>query len=129
MNLPTTYLVYLAVSILLTVWVGHTLHSHGRSFLVKTFAGNETLADAVNNLLIVGFYLVNIAFVAIALRYGTKPASFVESIEFLTMKIGVVMVVLSLMHYGNLLVFTAITQQPKPNRFQRRRTTPRLSTP
>lgn len=111
MNLPTTYLVYLGVSIAICVWVGYTLHNRGRIFLVNTFHGNEKLADAVNDLLIVGFYLVNIAFVAIALRYGAKPGDLPESIEFLAMKVGIVMVVLSIMHFGNLLVFTVITQR------------------
>ena len=118
MSLPLTYLIYLVVSVLITVWVGHTLHSRGRIFLVNTFHGNEKLADAVNDLLIVGFYLVNIAFVAIALRYGTKPLNLAESIEFLAMKVGIVMVVLAFMHFGNLLVFTAITKGKRSNRIK-----------
>lgn len=113
MSLSITYFIYLAVSILITVWVGHTLHHRGRIFLVKCFRGNEKLADAVNDLLIVGFYLVNIAFVAIALKYGTKPHNFAQSIEFLSMKIGIVMVVLSIMHFGNMIVFTKITTGPR----------------
>ena len=119
MSLTTTYLIYLAVSILITVWVGYTLHHRGRMFLVRCFGGNEKLADAVNDLLIVGFYLVNIAFVAIALKYGTKPHTFAQSIEFLSMKIGIVMVVLSIMHFGNMIVFAKITTKSKSKLCQR----------
>jgi hypothetical protein len=58
MDLKTvTYLVYLAISIGLTVWVARTLHRNGRIFLVDVFRGNEALADSVNHLLVVGFYL------------------------------------------------------------------------
>ena len=86
-NLPATYLVYLAISIAFTVWVARTLHRRGRIFLVRTFAGNETIADAVNSLLVVGFYLINFAYIALTLKWGTKPTQFVESIECLSTKI------------------------------------------
>ena len=69
-----TYLCYLAISIALTVWVARTLHKNGRIFLVDSFLGNEALADSVNHLLVVGFYLVNIGFVTLALKYGDKAA-------------------------------------------------------
>jgi hypothetical protein len=49
-----TYLIYLAISIALTVWVAKTLHKNGRIFLVDAFGGNEPLADSVNHLLVVG---------------------------------------------------------------------------
>ncbi len=103
-----TYLLYLAISIALTVWVARTLHRRGRIFLVKTFGGNESLADAVNALLVVGFYLINFAYIALALRYGTKPTNFVESMEFLSTKIGLVLLILGGMHCFNLLVFWRI---------------------
>jgi hypothetical protein len=55
-----TYLAYLLISVALTVWVARTLHRNGRIFLVDSFLGNEPLADSVNHLLVVGFYLINI---------------------------------------------------------------------
>ena len=67
-----TYLIYLAISVTLTVWVAKTLHKNGRIFLVDAFAGNEPLADSINHLLVVGFYLVNIGFVNLALKYGRE---------------------------------------------------------
>ncbi|CAM5596905.1 hypothetical protein STENM327S_00915 [Streptomyces tendae] len=61
------YVIYLAVSIGLTVWVARTLSRNGRVFLADVLHGNEKLADAVNHLLVVGFYLVNLGFVALYL--------------------------------------------------------------
>ena len=60
-----TYLAYLGISVALTIWVARTLHKNGRIFLVDNFLGNESLADSVNHLLVVGFYLVNIGFVTL----------------------------------------------------------------
>ena len=83
MDMTTPYLVYLGISIALTVWVARTLHRRGRIFLVETFKGNEKLADSVNHLLVVGFYLINFGYVSLALRYGVKPTTLPGSIEFL----------------------------------------------
>lgn len=54
-----TYGAYIVISILLTVWVARTLHKNGRVFLIEVFGGDESLADSVNHLLVVGFYLIN----------------------------------------------------------------------
>lgn len=108
MNISITYLAYLAISIGFTVWVARTLHRRGRIFLVDRFHGNEGVADAVNHLLVVGFYLINIGYVSIVLRYGTKPTNLAESIEFLSTKVGFVLIALAAMHFFNLVLFTRL---------------------
>ena len=117
--LLTTYIVYLIVSICLTIWVARTLHKNGRVFLVDSFLGNEQLADSVNHLLVVGFYLINIGYVTLALKYGAAAASAQEAMETLSTKIGLVLLVLGGMHFFNLAVFTkmrkrALNHRPPP---------------
>ena len=97
-----TYAVYVVLSLVVTVWVGRTLHKNGRVFLVENFQGKEHLADSVNHLLLVGFYLINIGFVSLALRFGGRPVGLVESIEYLSTKIGLVIVVIGAMHFFNM---------------------------
>lgn len=104
--LAYTYVVYLAISVALTVWVARTLHARGRLFLVRNFKGEESLADSVNDLLVVGFYLINFGYVALALKYGDKPADLQGAIEFLATKVGLVLLILGGMHFANLLVFS-----------------------
>ncbi len=99
---------YLTFSILITVWVGHRLHKHGRLFLIDIFAGNVRTADAVNHLLLVGYYLTNIALVSLGIRYGGTADSLLTSIELLSHKVGWVMVILGGMHFFNLTVLCAI---------------------
>ncbi len=97
-----TYVAYLVLSLGITVWVGRSLNRNGRVFLVENFQGQEALADSINHLLLVGFYLVNIGFVSLALRYGAKPTDAVEAFEFLSTKVGLAVVVLGLMHFFNM---------------------------
>ena len=105
------YVAYLASSVGLTVWVAHTLHKNGRIFLVDAFLGNEKLADSVNHLLVVGFYLINVGFVSLALKYGDKPSDRVEGLEFFSTKIGLVLLVLGAMHFFNLYVFARMRKR------------------
>lgn len=110
---PTTwtYVAYLAASIGTTVWVAHTLHRNGRIFLVDTFLGNVDLADSVNHLLVVGFYLINVGYVCLALKYGDKPADAVGAIESFSTRIGLVLLVLGVMHFFNIYVFSRMRRK------------------
>src|SRR5262245_54277238 len=108
MIIVITYLLYLAISILLTVWVAQTLFKNGRIFLVDVFHGNEGLADSVNHLLVVGFYLINLGYVSLALRLGYDVENWRTAIEALSWKVGLVLLVLGAMHFFNLLIFTRI---------------------
>jgi len=104
MIMVITYSTYLAISIVLTIWVARTLSKNGRIFLVDSFGGNEALADSVNHLLVVGFYLINVGYVTLALRYGTHPTDAAEVMEYLSTKVGLVLVVLGAMHFFNVYV-------------------------
>src|SRR4051812_2305931 len=115
---PTnTYIVwaygfYLLISVLLTVWVARTLSKNGLVFLVEAFNNNNReLASSVNHLLVVGFYLINIGYVTLALKYGDKPASLQQAIEFLSTKVGLVLLVLGAMHFLNLRVFSNLRKR------------------
>ncbi len=101
-----TSLVYLAVSIGLTVWGARTMHRNGRIFLVDVFHGTEALADSVNHLLVVGFYLINLGYISLALKLGYDPATNGAAIEALSSKVGMVLLVLGGMHFFNLFVFS-----------------------
>ena len=104
MIIETTYASYLIISIALTVWVARTLSKNGRVFLVNSFDSDERLADSINHLLVVGFYLINMGYVTLALKLGDKPTSTQEAIEFLSTKVGLVLLVLGAMHFFNVFV-------------------------
>jgi hypothetical protein len=105
------YMVYLAISLVLTVWVARTLHKRGAIFLVDAFAGNAELAASVNHLLVVGFYLINIGFVCLALKSDAVIANWRQAVEMMSDKLGLVLVVLGGMHFFNLYVFSRIRQR------------------
>jgi hypothetical protein len=91
-----------------TVWVAKTLHRPGRVFLVDAFHGQQELADSVNHLLVVGFYLINVGYVAFALKSTENPANLRHAIELVSDKLGLVLLVLGGMHFFNLFVFSRV---------------------
>lgn len=101
-----TYAVYLLLSIAVTVWVARTLYRNGRAFLVDAFLGQETLADSVNHLLVVGFYLINLGWIVTTLRTSYAIDTARQAIELLSDKVGTVLFVLGLMHFFNLFLFS-----------------------
>lgn len=103
-----TYIIYLFISIALTVWVARTLHKRGAIFLVDAFHGNVELAASVNHLLVVGFYLINIGFVSLALKTNADLTTSRAAIEMLADKLGWVLLILGGMHFFNLFVFSRI---------------------
>jgi hypothetical protein len=114
------YLIYLTISVAVTVWVARTLSKNGLVFLADAFHGNRELANSVNHLLVVGFYLINVGFVALALQSDMKPATWRELLEILSWKQGMVLITLGAMHFINVAVFNKmrnraiLRNQPPP---------------
>ncbi len=106
-----TYGLYLALAVAMTIWVAKTLHKSGRVFLVECFHGNAELADSVNHLLVVGFYLINIGFVSLYLKTTDTVTGAQGIFETLSGKMGVVLLMLGGMHFFNLLLFTKLRKR------------------
>ena len=108
-----TYFSYLVLAVPLTIWVASTLSRNGRVFLEDVFAGNDDLADAVNRLLVVGFYLLNLGFVTLYLRVDQEVRSLRGLFEVLSVKLGIVMLLLGVIHFCNVYVFNTIRRRSR----------------
>ncbi len=106
-----TYCFYLVITIALTVWVARTLFKNGKVFLIDIFHGNKELADSVNNLLLVGFYLINIGYAVYTLQVTSSVSNFQEVIEKLSLKIGLIILILGAMHFFNLYIFFTLRKK------------------
>ena len=98
----TVYILYLAITLAITIWVARTLSGNGVVFLTQCFGQNETLARSTNHLLVVGFYLVNIGFITLTLSLGNEPTTLTGAIRFLSGKVGLAVIVLGVMHFFNM---------------------------
>jgi hypothetical protein len=114
MGAVVTYLVYLAISVSLTVGAGLVLSRSGRVFLRDVLGGDQALAEAVNRLLVVGFYLLTLGFVVLAMRPSGQITSVPQAAGVLSVKIGEVLLVLGALHLMNVAIFRRIRRRPAP---------------
>lgn len=98
-----TYLAYIFISICLIIWVGRTLFTNGKIFLIQVFEEDE-IANSVNKLLLVGFYLINIGYMVYNLKISKSVESLRVCIESLSIKIGVIILILGVMHFFNIFL-------------------------
>ncbi|NKC01260.1 MAG: hypothetical protein GKR90_22565 [Pseudomonadales bacterium] len=94
-----SFIAYIVITIAMTIWVARTLSTNGYVFLVEAFGARADLAQSINHMLVVGFYLINIGFVLVALRYGARPIDFPGAMEYVSTKVGLVMLVLGAVHF------------------------------
>lgn len=104
-NIILLYTLYIVITVCVTVWVAHTLFKNGKIFLIDIFHGNKDLADAVNNLLLVGFYLVNLGYAIYTLRVVDTISDARVLVEVLSLKIGAIILILGCMHFMNMFIF------------------------
>jgi hypothetical protein len=104
-NIILLYGLYVIITITVTIWVARTLFKNGKIFLVDIFHGNKDLADAVNNLLVVGFYLINIGYAVYTLRVADQIVNARDVIETLSVKLGAIILILGGMHFMNMFIF------------------------
>ena len=112
MNLTVlTYVIYLALAIPLTVWVAKALHRYGEVFLDDVFGGDARLAHAVNQLLVIGFYLLNLGYVALFMTSHETVNGTRRLFEVLSVKVGAVAIVIGVVHFANLWAFNAFRRR------------------
>ena len=107
----TTYLLYLAVVVPLTIWVGRALRRHGEAFLVDVFGGDERLAHSVNQLLVIGFYLLNFGFLSNFMASSAEVVTGRDLMEVLSRKVGGVALAVGVIHLGNVWALNAFRRR------------------
>ncbi len=101
------YVAYAAVAVGLTAWLARTLFRNGAAFLYDVFEDRPALAEAVNRLLVVGFYMLNLGYALYILRAGRGLGSF-EAVQYLVNRLAILLGTLGLIHFVNVLVFWRI---------------------
>ena len=109
-----TYAVYLAVSAGLTIAVGSALSRSGRVFLTSAFGGDTGLARAVSRLLVTGFYLLSLGFIALTVRTSGQITGPGQAFGVLSAKIGVELLVLAALQLASMVIFTRFRRCQRP---------------
>ena len=100
---------YAAIAVVLTIWLARLLSRHGLVFLRSVFEDRDDLATAINQLLVIGFYLVNLGWALLLLRADAlNAATTTAALAMLVDRLGILLLLLGLAHLVNLYVFHRI---------------------
>lgn len=100
------YLIYAIVAVGLVVWLARTLFQNGKVFLTDVFE-DEAMAQSVNHLLVVGFYLLNLGY-ALTLYKVQANIDLTGAYNGLISRIGTLLLSLGVIHLLNMFVFWRI---------------------
>jgi hypothetical protein len=109
--LVPVYITYAALSLVLTIWLARTLFKNGAVFLEEVF-DHPKMAEAVNRLLVVGFYLLNLGYACLLLKAEASNTP-IAAIETLAQKLGMLLLSLGVVHFFNLYLFHRINRRAK----------------
>ena len=101
------YLVYAVVAVGLVIYLAKTLRANGAVFLENVF-DDEKVAAAVNHLLVIGFYLLNLGYAFLLYQLDGSYPSLTDAFNQLVVKIGALLLSLGVIHLANMFVFWRI---------------------
>jgi hypothetical protein len=99
-----SYLLYGCITFYIIYYVGKLFHRNGRIFILRLFQGNESLTDTTNNILLLAYYLFNIGYAVMQFSFWGKVSGIHTLISTISMKTGVLILILALTHYFNILL-------------------------
>ena len=98
-----SYVIYLTITFYITIIVGWKVYKLGFVYLTNLIE-NHSVCQSINNLLLIGYYLVNLGFSAINLRNWNQVDNITTMLSSISFKIGVVLLILGCLHFINLSI-------------------------
>lgn len=102
MYLYLSYIIYFCITYYIIYYVGRECYQNGYYYILELYDHNHELSFSVNKMLLVGYYLVNFGFILHSLSCWIDIFSFQEMLEFIFPKIGIILLILSFLHFGNI---------------------------
>ena len=104
------YIVYLFLMVFIIVYVGRYFYTNGRIFIISLLNGHVSLADHINKLLLVAYYLFNIGYAFLKLKHWQKITSLDLLFSSLSVNMGVLILILAFTHYFNMLAIYLLSK-------------------
>ena len=106
----SVYFVFITLVSFIIIYVGRYFYTNGRVFIVSLLHDNVPLADNINRLLLVGYYLVNIGYAFIKLKQWPKIDAVATWFSSLATNMATLILILALLHYMNMLIIYSLSK-------------------
>jgi uncharacterized membrane protein HdeD (DUF308 family) len=121
-----TYLLIVAIGVVLTVAVGQILMRTGLGFLRDVFDDRD-VAQSITRLLGVGFYLVALGILALFSTVDLIPVA--NTVQLVVTKVGAMLLFLGILHVITLYVLTRVRNNSRVQRMANQLRSPRRPQP
>lgn len=114
MSLNTiAYIIYLVIITYIIFWLGKQFHSKGSVFILSLYNGDAAATDAINNILLIAYYLFNLGYAFLKLQQWETVYNFQELIASIGVNIGTLLLILSTTHYFNMFLIYILSKRTK----------------
>lgn len=107
-----SYLLFILISGYITIYVGWVCYTNGYLYVLELFQHNEAIVKSLNQLLLIGYYLVNLGFILYGLHSWERIDTLVEMLNLVSFKISIVLVSLCYLHFQNIILIYLIRKYP-----------------
>lgn len=103
-----TYCIYTPIIFFIMIKIGWLFYKNGEIFLLNLFKQQIALVKSINNILLIGYYLVNLGYAIITIAYWETISSIPEILNSISHRLGIMIIGLAVLHYNNVLCLTYI---------------------
>jgi len=100
------YFIYLSITIFIILKVGKICYKNGNIYVAELIPNHADICQKINQVLLLGYYLLNIGYCAMTLISWQKIISFTQLTEIISAKTAVIIFIISVLHYLNIIVIT-----------------------
>lgn len=108
-----TYILYLIITAFIIIKVGRICYQNGNIFVMYLIPNDANFCLRINNLLLVGYYLINIGYTVITISGWSRITSIHQMIESIATHSAIIICILAVLHYFNLFWITRFIKNSK----------------
>lgn len=105
------YGIYLLITGIIIIKVGRICYDNGNIYIAALIPDHEDLCQKTNQILLIGYYLMNLGYCGMTLISWEKILSFNQLIEIISLRCAIIIGTIAIMHYINILVLTKYIQK------------------
>lgn len=102
----TGYFIYLSITIFIILKVGKICYRNGNVYVAELIPNHVDICQKINQVLLLGYYLLNIGYCAMTLISWQKITSSTQLIETIGIKTSIIIFIISILHYFNIIILT-----------------------
>lgn len=100
------YFIYLIITTFIILKVGKVCYKNGNIFVSELIPNHLDLCQKINQILLLGYYLLNIGYCSMTLISWEKILSASQLIEAIAIKTAIIVFIISALHYTNIIIIT-----------------------